>query len=98
MSRPTTTDAIASALGLPPRGVAAVLKLLDEQATVPFIARYRKEATSGLDEVQIRAIAAESERLAALAKRRRAVLSAIEEQGKLTDALREQLMAAATKA
>ena len=47
---------LVAELGLPPAGVAAVVKLLAEGATVPFIARYRKEATGGLDEVQIRAI------------------------------------------
>ena len=47
---------VSAELGLPPRGVAAVVKLLEENATVPFIARYRKEATGGLDEVQIRDI------------------------------------------
>jgi len=101
MSAPAPNDHInrvSRDLNLPNRGVAAVLRLLDDGATVPFIARYRKEATGTLDEVQIRAVAERRTALAELDKRRKAVLSAIEEQGKLTDDLRKRLLAAGTRA
>ncbi len=89
---------VARELSLPHGAVAAVLKLLADGNTVPFVARYRKEATGGLDEVQIRAVAARADVLVELEKRRQAVLASIEEQGKLTDELRRALEAAATKA
>ncbi len=89
---------VAAELGLAPRAVAAVVALLDEGATVPFIARYRKERTGGLDEVQIRAIEERRGYLRELEERRRAILASIEEQGKLTDELRRRIEAAATKA
>ncbi|MFZ4784416.1 MAG: Tex family protein [Flavobacteriales bacterium] len=69
----------------------ATVRLLEEGCTVPFIARYRKEATSGLDEVQIEEIRKENLRLKELAKRKQTVLSTIEEQGKLTPELRKQI-------
>lgn len=89
---------LAKSLTLPRGGVAAVLRLLSDQATVPFIARYRKEMTGGLDEVQIRAIRdAHSERTER-EKRRAYILSAISEQGKLDPALEERIRAATTRA
>ncbi|HCL85915.1 MAG TPA: RNA-binding transcriptional accessory protein [Comamonadaceae bacterium] len=77
--------------------VRAAVELLDGGATVPFIARYRKEATGGLDDVQLRELEARLSYLRELDERRGAVLKAIDEQGKLTDALRAQIAAAATK-
>ena len=67
------------------------MKLLQGGATIPFISRYRKEATGGLDEVQIGDIHTRYEKLCELAKRKETVLSTIEEQGKLTDTLRERI-------
>src|SRR3954465_9128214 len=89
--------ALASALGLPARGVAAVVALLDEGNTVPFIARYRKERTGGLDEVQIRAIEEKRAYLTELEDRRAAILASVAEQGKLTPELEAQLRAATGK-
>ena len=85
---------IASRLNLPGRAVANTLQLIDEGATVPFMARYRKEATGGLDEVQIAAIRDLAVTLQALDKRRDAILNSITEQGKLTPELRRQLTSA----
>ena len=82
---------IATALKLPVHRVGNTLKLLQGGATIPFISRYRKEATGGLDEVQIGDIHTRYEKLCELAKRKETVLSTIEEQGKLTDALRERI-------
>lgn len=89
---------IAHSLGLPPRGVDAVLKLLDDGNTVPFIARYRKEATGGLDEVAIGRVQDEAERIKALDARRDTIRAAIEAQGALTAELRRLLSAATDKA
>ena len=82
---------IATALKLPVHRVENTLKLLQGGATIPFISRYRKEATGGLDEVQIGDIHTRYEKLCELAKRKETVLSTIEEQGKLTDTLRERI-------
>lgn len=82
---------IATALKLPVHRVENTLKLLQGGATIPFISRYRKEATGGLDEVQIEDIHTRYEKLCELAKRKETVLSTIEEQGKLTDTLRERI-------
>lgn len=82
---------IATALKLPVHRVENTLKLLQGGATIPFISRYRKEVTGGLDEVQIGDIHTRYEKLCELAKRKETVLSTIEEQGKLTDALRERI-------
>jgi len=76
--------------------VTAVINLLDEGNTVPFIARYRKEMTGSLDDEQIRIIADELVRLRALDERRASILASIEEQGKLTDELRDAITAAVT--
>ncbi|HSU22288.1 MAG TPA: Tex family protein [Variovorax sp.] len=77
--------------------VKAAVDLLDGGATVPFIARYRKEATDGLDDVQLRELEARLSYLRELADRRVVVLRGIDEQGKLTDALRAAIAAAPTK-
>ena len=89
---------IAQNLQLHPASVKATIALLDEGQTVPFLARYRKEVTGGLDEDQLRQVAATVERLRALEGRRAAVLATIEEQGKLTEELRSQLLEAQTLA
>ncbi|OBJ49272.1 Tex family protein [Mycobacterium sp. 1423905.2] len=78
--------------------VAAAVRLLDEGATVPFIARYRKEATGSLDDGQLRNLEERLHYLRELDERRAAVLASIEEQGKLTEPLRAALVAAPTKA
>ncbi|AUX33428.1 MULTISPECIES: Tex family protein [Sorangium] len=89
---------LAEELSLPRQGVSAVAKLLAEGATVPFIARYRKEATGGLDEVQIRAIEERRAYLLELEERRATVLAEIQKQGKLSDALASKIRACRTKA
>lgn len=82
---------IAAELKLPIHRIENTLKLLTEGATIPFISRYRKEATGGLDEVQISDIHTRYEKLCELAKRKETILSTIEEQGKLTDELRRRI-------
>lgn len=82
---------IAAALKLPEHRVSNTLKLLLGGATIPFISRYRKEATGGLDEVQIGEIQANYDKLTELAKRKETILSIIGEQGKLTDELRSRI-------
>ncbi|MCU0656440.1 MAG: RNA-binding transcriptional accessory protein [Polyangiaceae bacterium] len=89
--------ALSEELGLPRPSVGAVVKLLAEGATVPFIARYRKEATGGLDEVQIRAIEERRGYLIELEERRQTVLSEIERQGKLSDELRKKILTCSSK-
>lgn len=89
-------EQIATQLYVKPSQVTAVINLLDEDNTVPFIARYRKEMTGSLDDEQIRMIADELVRLRALDERRAAILASIEEQGKLTDELRESINTAIT--
>ena len=88
---------LARELRLPERGVATVVELLSTN-TVPFVARYRKEATGGLDEVEIRNIQERYLYLGELEERRQVVLESIEEQGKLTPGLRERVLRASTKA
>lgn len=90
-------EAIAKELHLSERGVAQVLKLSAEGATVPFLARYRKEATGGLDEVQIRQIVERSEYLSELESRRQVIWASVSEQGKLTADLARALSGATTK-
>ena len=89
---------LAVELNLPPASVSAVVKLLAESSTVPFIARYRKEATGGLDEVQIRNIEERRSYLIEMDARRKSILSEIQSQGKLTPELDKQLANAGTKA
>jgi uncharacterized protein len=89
---------IANELKLPLAVVAAVTRLLAEGATVPFIARYRKEATQGLDEVGIRAIEELHTYLTELDARRRTIIAEIQKQGKLTPELERQLLSTRSKA
>ena len=89
---------IAGELGVKESFVAAALKLMAEGNTVPFIARYRKEATGGLDDSQLRTIEERSTYLRELEERKETILAAIEEQGKLTDDLRALIVACETKA
>lgn len=84
---------IAAELKLPAHRIANTLKLLQGGATIPFISRYRKEATGGLDEVQIGDIQTRYEKLCELSKRKETVLSTIEEQGKLTPELKVRISA-----
>ena len=79
---------IAAALKVSVHQVDNTLSLLGGGATIPFISRYRKEATGGLDEVQIGEIKDRNDKLCELAKRKETILSTIEEQGKLTEELR----------
>ncbi|MBH0184943.1 MAG: RNA-binding transcriptional accessory protein [Nitrospira sp.] len=88
---------IAKELGAGAHQVAAAVALLDEGSTVPFIARYRKEATGNLDDTQLRTLEERLLYLRELEVRRAAILASIEEQGKLTDVLRASIEAAATK-
>jgi uncharacterized protein len=88
---------IARELTLAPQQVAGALALFDEGNTLPFIARYRKEATGGLDEVQLRDVRDRAQYLRELGERRAAILKSIEEQGKLDDALKARIDAAETK-
>ena len=88
---------IAHQLDIDPRQVSATIELLDADNTIPFIARYRKEVTGGLDEVQIRNIHDLLDKLRALDERRGTVLKTIREQGALTDELKALIEAAETR-
>src|SRR3954468_17668452 len=88
---------VAQELSLTVRQVASTLSLFAEGNTLPFVARYRKEATGGLDETQLRAIQERSEYLRELGDRRAAIRKSIEEQGKLTPELAARLDAVTTK-
>jgi len=88
---------IAQTLNLPLRGLVAVIELLDDGGTVPFIARYRKEATGNLDEVQIRDIEEKLAYFRELEDRRETILASIAEQGKLTDELKARIEATLDK-
>jgi uncharacterized protein len=92
----THAQQIASQIKVRLEQVTATIELLDADNTLPFIARYRKEATGGLDEEQIRQIAEMLEKLRALDERRAAILKSVEEQGKLTPVLQAQFDAAVT--
>ena len=82
---------IARSTGLTERAVAATLSLLAEGCTIPFISRYRKERTGGLNEVQIAAISEQSQRLAETAKRKETIVKTISEQGKMTPQLQQRI-------
>ena len=84
---PSIEQRLATELAARTEQVTAAIALLDEGATVPFIARYRKEVTGGLDDIQLRLLEERLRYLRELEERRGAVLASIEEQGKLTDAL-----------
>ena len=89
---------IAEELQAAPGQVRAAVDLLDDGATVPFIARYRKEVTGGLDDTQLRTLEERLRYLRELEERRAAILESIESQGKLTDELKTQILAADSKA
>lgn len=82
---------VATALSIAEKQVARTLELLEGGATIPFISRYRKEATGGLDEVQIENIRNAYDKLVETVKRKDTILSAIEAQGKLTDGLKQRI-------
>src|SRR3954452_24646913 len=88
---------IAAELSVQPRQVAAAVQLLDEGATVPFIARYRKEVTDNLDDTQLRNLEERLLYLRELEDRRAAILASIDEQDKLTDELRSAIEGAESK-
>ncbi|WP_321470993.1 Tex family protein [uncultured Paludibaculum sp.] len=88
---------VAQILNVPLKGLTATIELLDEGGTVPFIARYRKEATGNLDEVQIRAIEEKLAYFRELEDRRATILASIEEQGKLTPELKARIEATLEK-
>ncbi|WP_420099913.1 Tex family protein [Corynebacterium sp.] len=94
----TITTALARELGIGESQVRATVGLLDEGNTVPFIARYRKEVTGGLDDSQLRTLETRLRYLRELADRKQTVLAAIDEQGKLTDELRDLILGCDTKA
>lgn len=89
---------ISQSTGLARSGVMAVLELGQSGATVPFIARYRKEATLGMDEVQVRLVLKLGQDLQELEKRRSAILESLEERGLLTDKVRDAVMSADSRA
>lgn len=89
---------IAQELNVREAQVSATIELLDGGATVPFVARYRKEATGGLDDIQLRMLDERLKYLREMDERRTAILKSIEEQGKLTPQLQEQIDAADSKA
>src|SRR3712207_5662200 len=82
---------ISETLNIAEKQVGNTLRLLEEGATVPFISRYRKEATGGLDEVQIEHIKEQYDKLCEIAKRKETVLSTIDQQGKLTAELEKRI-------
>lgn len=92
------SQTIATEIGAAAKQVSAAVALLDEGATVPFVARYRKEATGGLDDTQLRTLAERLEYLRELEKRRAAILDSIKGQDKLTDDLAASIAKAETKA
>ena len=91
------TEKIADELNVATARIQAAIDLLDDGATVPFVARYRKEATGGLDDTQLRTLAERLQYLRELQERKQTVLSSIEEQGKLTDELRQSIAAVDNK-
>ncbi len=91
------TEKIAAELNVAAARIQAAIDLLDDGATVPFVARYRKEATGGLDDTQLRTLAERLQYLRELQERKQTVLSSIEEQGKLTDELRQSITAVDNK-
>ena len=90
-SEPNIAATIANELGLPIKQVQAAVDLLTAGNTIPFIARYRKEATQSLDEIALRAIEDALERAKNLAARKATILKTIAEQGLLTDELRREI-------
>ena len=82
---------ISTALGISEKQIGHTLDLLEDGATIPFISRYRKEATGGLDEVQIEAIKTHYEKLNETAKRKETIINTISEQGKMTPELQKRI-------
>ena len=97
LSHESLIHQVATELSLAPRQVAGALALFDAGNTLPFIARYRKEATGALNEVQLRDVHARAEYLRELEERRGAIIKSIDEQGKLTPELSTRISAALTK-
>nr|HPG95425.1 Tex-like N-terminal domain-containing protein [Dokdonella sp.] len=95
---PSIESRIAEEIVARPEQVRAAVELIDSGATVPFIARYRKEVTGGLDDTQLRLLEERLGYLRELEDRRAAVIASVDEQGKLTDALRADILAADNKA
>ncbi|WP_290636795.1 Tex-like N-terminal domain-containing protein, partial [Aquisalimonas sp.] len=93
----TLTQRIAEELGVRTNQVDAAVQLLDDGATVPFVARYRKEATGGLDDTQLRQLEERLGYLRELEERRDTIISTIREQGQLSDSLHQALQTADTK-
>lgn len=89
---------VATELQLPLSGVAAALELFAEGGTIPFVARYRKEATGQLDEVQLRDIQEKHNYITELEERRSTIVASIEEQGKMTERLKKAIMGCDSKA
>jgi uncharacterized protein len=94
---PSIARLIAHELGIKEQQVAVTIEMIEDGATVPFIARYRKERTGGLDDIQLRKLAERLDYLTALSKRRDTIISAIREQGKLSPNLEVDLLNATTK-
>ncbi|KGK41014.1 hypothetical protein LH51_18180 [Nitrincola sp. A-D6] len=92
------TEQLASRLSIPATQISATLKLIEEGATIPFIARYRKEATGGLDDTQLRHLAEQLEYCTALEQRRNSILEQIRSQECLTPELERSLRQADSKA
>ncbi|HNV23874.1 MAG TPA: Tex-like N-terminal domain-containing protein, partial [Candidatus Omnitrophota bacterium] len=90
------SEKIAKELKIKPQQVSATISLLDDGATVPFISRYRKEATGNLDEVMVCGIRDRIKQLKELDKRREVILESIQSQGKLSDDLKEKILLAET--
>lgn len=91
------TGQLASEMALPEKSVSAVIRLLNEGNTIPFIARYRKEATNNLDEIQIRSIQERLAYIQELEDRRQTIVNSIESQGKLTEELHKKIKTCTTK-
>jgi uncharacterized protein len=97
MSQMSISSRIAAELNIRPQQVDATIALLDEGATVPFISRYRKEVTGSLDDTQLRNLEERLRYIREMEDRRAAVIKNIEEQGKMTDELKRDLLSADTK-
>ena len=91
------SEIIANELGVRKSQVDSTIKLIDDGNTIPFIARYRKEATGGLSDEQLRNLGERLTYLRNLEEKKQTVLSSIEEQGKLTEELKAQILAAQTQ-
>lgn len=98
MPKPSYSNIISKELNISAHQVTVVSALLEEAATIPFISRYRKEATGNLDEVSVTAIRDRLHQLHELEKRRESILNSLEKQGKLSDELRQKVIDAATMA